>query len=248
MISGIMAYAASPIWLAFLIVSLLDPVLAPPPNYFPADSLFPVFPRPETTVALTLLLGIVILLLLPKTLIAFRSALSERQHRFGGGAAVLMGATVELIMTSALAPIMMLFQSKTVFEILIGRDSGWPATEREEDGVPFSVALQSSWWMVLVGAAVLLTTNYVATQLFLWVLPIAVPLLIAPFFIMVTGSPAAGEIARKLRIFVTPFELKPEPVIRAARHWNERLAGAARAPDMDGGTPTPVPALAAGRA
>ena len=107
MVSGIMAYAASPIWLLFLIVSMLDPILAPAPNYFPGDSLFPVFPRPETTKALLLLIGIFTLLLLPKTLIAFRTALSHRAARFGGSIAVLAGATCELILTSALAPIMM---------------------------------------------------------------------------------------------------------------------------------------------
>ncbi|WP_245195564.1 glucans biosynthesis glucosyltransferase MdoH [Aureimonas populi] len=248
MVSGIMAYAASPIWLAFLVVSLLDPVLAPAPNYFPADSLFPVFPRPETTTALTLLIGIFLLLLLPKTLIAFRTAFSERQHRFGGGAAVLFGATCELIMTSALAPIMMLFQSKAVAEILIGTDSGWPSTDRDDESLPFSAAFASSWWMVFVGAALLATTWFYAFQLFLWVLPIALPLLIAPLFITLTGSPALGALARRLKIFVTPFELKPEPVIRAAQAWHEKLAGPAQTPDMKAGTPTPAPALSAGKA
>ncbi len=44
MISGIMAYAASPIWLLFLIASMLDPVLAPAPNYFPRRQPVPRLP------------------------------------------------------------------------------------------------------------------------------------------------------------------------------------------------------------
>lgn len=226
MVSGIMAYAASPIWLMFLTLSLLDPILAPAPNYFPPDSLFPVFPRPETGRALLLLLGIFLLLLLPKTLIAFRSAFTSRGRQFGGWISVLLGATVELVMTSALAPIMMMFQSRAVMEILSGRDSGWPATDREDEGLAFSAAFASSWWMVLAGAALLLATWSYAMELFLWVCPIGIPLLTAPIFIWATASPAIGDLARRLGVFSTPFELKPEPVIRAAQSWHERLSSA----------------------
>lgn len=236
MISGIMAYAASPIWLLFLSVSLAYAVFAPAPNYFPPDSLFPVFPRPETGRALLLLLGIGLLLLLPKTLIAFRSAFTRRGARFGGPVSVLLGATFELIMTSALAPIMMMFQSKAVAEILVGADSGWPATEREDEGVPFSAALKSSWWMVIAGAVLLFSSYTYAMELFLWVTPIGLPLLIAPLFIWVTGSPAFGEMARRMGIFSTPFELHPEPVIRAARQWRERLEAPVPTP---GAAPAP---------
>ncbi|WP_182086195.1 glucans biosynthesis glucosyltransferase MdoH [Aureimonas sp. ME7] len=224
MVSGIMAYAASPIWLLFLIVSMLDPVLAPAPNYFPADSLFPVFPTPETGKALLLLLGIVLLLLLPKTLIAFRTAMSRRAARFGGGWAVLLGATCELILTSALAPIMMLFQSKAVAEILMARDSGWPATDREDEGLPLSAAFAASWWMVIAGAVLMAISYTYSWLLFLWVCPIAIPLFLAPFFISFTGDPALGEAAGRMSIFNTPFETEPEPVIRAATVWHERLS------------------------
>ena len=230
LVSGIMAYAASPIWLMFLIVSLLDPILAPQPNYFPADSLFPVFPRPETQKALLLLFGIFVLLLLPKTLIAFGSAFTGRRHRFGGMIAVLAGATVELVMTSILAPIMMMFQSKAVAEILIGADAGWPSTEREDGSLPLGDAFRASWWMVLVGALVLFLTLSYAPDLVLWTLPIALPLVAAPALISLTGNPAIGDWARRQRLFETPFEADPDRVIRDASDWRERLHRMAAAP------------------
>jgi membrane glycosyltransferase len=225
LVSGIMAYAASPIWLLFLIVSLLDPILAPAPNYFPDDSLFPVFPRPETNKALLLLFGIFVLLLLPKTLITFGSAMTERRHRFGGALMVVVGATFELVMTSILAPVMMMFQSKAVGEILVGADAGWPASEREDGSQPLATAFQASWWMVAAGAAVLLATVNYAPDLLLWTLPIALPLVAAPLLISATGSPLLGDWARGWRLFETPFEADPEPVIRDAAIWRQRLAG-----------------------
>lgn len=223
MVSGIMAYAASPIWLMFLVVSLLDPIMGPQPNYFPADSLFPVFPQPETGKALLLLLGIFLLLLLPKTLIAFSTAFSRRGRTFGGALTVLGGATLELAMTSALAPIMMMFQSKAVAEILLGLDSGWPSTDRDDEGLPLKPAFQASWWMVIAGAALLFTTFFYAFELFFWVCPIAIPLLVAPLFISLTADPALGDRVRVTRLLSTPFELDPEPVIRASERWRHRL-------------------------
>ena len=224
MISGIMAYAASPIWLLFLIVSLLDPILAPAPNYFPADSLFPVFPQPETGKALLLLLGIVLLLLLPKTLIACYTAFSRRSTSFGGALTTLLGGGFELILTSALAPIMMMFQSKAVTEILLQLDSGWPSTDRDDEGLPLGPAFQSSWWMVILGAALLLTTFFYAFELFFWVCPIAVPMLIAPLFISLTASPRFGDWVRRTGLLSTPFEIAPEPVIRASEKWRRFLS------------------------
>ena len=224
LVAGIMAYLASPIWLMFLIVSLLDPVLAPEPNYFPANSLFPVFPQPETNKALLLLFGIFVLLLLPKTLIAFGSAFTERRKSFGGTGLVLAGASVELILTSILAPIMMMFQSKAVYEILVGADAGWPSTERDDDYMPVSVAFRASWWMVLSGGVVLYATYAYAPDLMLWTLPIAVPLVTAPLMISLTGNPVLGDGLKRLGLFTTPFEAHPESVIRASSQWRNRLA------------------------
>ncbi|SKA07359.1 membrane glycosyltransferase [Consotaella salsifontis] len=223
LVQGIMAYAASPLWLFFIVFSLLDPILAPAPNYFPADSLFPVFPRPETGKALLLLVGIGVLLLLPKTLIAFGNAFSRHRFKFGGFITVLASATAELLTTSILAPVMMMFQSKAVFEILVGADGGWPATEREDGSLPLSTALRSSWWMVAAGTALLYATYVFAPDLFLWVCPIAVPLVISPLLISFSGDPEIGERIRATGVFATPFELHPEEVIRATAKWRRRL-------------------------
>ena len=223
LVAGIMAYLASPIWLMFLIVSLLDPVLAPEPNYFPAGSLFPVFPQSETNKALLLLFGIFVLLLLPKTLIALGSAFTERRREFGGTGLVLAGATVELVLTSILAPIMMMFQSKAVYEILVGADAGWPSTDREDGHMPVAAAFRASWWMVLAGVVVLYATYAYAPDLMLWTLPIAIPLVTAPLMISLTGNPALGDVLKRLGLFVTPFEANPESVIRASAHWRQRL-------------------------
>lgn len=239
LVCGIMAYAASPIWLMFLIVSMLDPIIAAEPNYFPADSLFPVFPTPETGKALLLLLGIFLLLLLPKTLIAFASAFGTRRRAFGGTLQVLAGATAELFMTSLLAPVMMMFQSKAVAEVVVGADGGWPSTEREDGRLPISEAFKSSWWMVIAGTALLAATFFYSPDLFLWVSPIGFPLMLSPLLISLTGDPALGDAARQAGIFATPFELDPEPVIKASEAWRRRMTALSSVP-----APVSAPACA----
>ena len=214
-----------------------DPtILSPAPNYFPADSLFPVFPTPETGKALLLLLGIFLLLLLPKTLIAFASAFGSKRKTFGGALQVLAGATAELAMTSTLAPIMMMFQSKAVGEILVGADSGWPATEREDGSLPLRDSFKASWYMVIAGTALLGATFFYSPNLFLWVCPIAVPLMLSPILISLSGNPQLGDMARRAGLFATPFELDPEPVIRASEAWRKRLEAVleGHAPTTDG--------------
>ncbi|RFC63793.1 glucans biosynthesis glucosyltransferase MdoH [Fulvimarina endophytica] len=224
LMAGIMAYLASPIWLMFLVVSLIDPIIAPEPDYFPADSLFPVFPKPETQKALGLLFGIVVLLLLPKILITLGTAISRRRDAFGGPFRVVASSLAELVLTSLLAPVTMMMQSKAIGEILIGADSGWPATDREDQGLPFEAAFSASWWMVAAGAAVLYTSYVYAPAVFLWTLPIAVPLVLAPVLIKATASPRLGDVTRRLGLFSTPFETDPDPVILAAGAWHGRLS------------------------
>ncbi len=117
----------------------------------------------------------------------------------------------------------MMFQSKAVTEILLGLDSGWPSTDRDDEGLPLKTAFQASWWMVIAGAILLFLTFFYAFELFFWVCPIAIPMLIAPLFISMTGDPALGDAVRRSSLFATPFELDPEPVIRASEKWRRRL-------------------------
>src|SRR5579871_6792494 len=116
--TGIMGYLASPLWMMQLIVGIVLVLQSHyiRPEYFTADfSLFPAWPRFDYERALQLFILTIGILLAPK-LLGLIVALFDREARRGsGGALGLIASTfVEIIISAALAPIMMLIQSGSV--------------------------------------------------------------------------------------------------------------------------------------
>ena len=52
----------------------------------------------------------------------------------------------EIVLTTLIAPMMLMLQVRAVVQILSGRDGGWPVNPRGEGNVPFSVAFSATWW------------------------------------------------------------------------------------------------------
>ena len=231
LLQGIMAYLASPVWLMFLLASIAAPLFAPAPVYFVSGSPFPRFPHPETEKGLALLFGVVALLILPKALLLLRAVLTGGAKEYGGAGRASLSALYELLLASLLAPIHMMFQSRSVFQVLSGADFGWPSSEREDGSLDLATSARASWWMVLFGMATLVFAYHYAADLLVWLLPIALPLVLAPLVIWWTASPSAGAGARRRGVFLTPQEGREVPLIAAAAH---ALEGHRRSPPIAG--------------
>lgn len=213
-LQGIFAYLCSPLWLLFLLASVAAPLFAPPPVYFDGRSPFPVFPHPETEMALALLFGVVALLILPKVLLVMRAFLSGTGRAYGSALQVVASALSELVLTSLLAPILMMFQSRSVMQVLLGADSGWPSTDREDGSLSVRESVLGTWWMSVFGGAMLCFAYTQVPELVYWLLPIVLPLLLAPLLVWATASSAIGDAARRLRLLQVPQECEPEPIVR----------------------------------
>ncbi|MCK7614717.1 glucans biosynthesis glucosyltransferase MdoH [Roseibium sediminicola] len=223
-LQGIFAYLASPIWLVFLLTSLAAPLVASPPVYFDGRSLFPVFPHPETATALALLFGLVALLILPKLLLTIRVLLSGEARGFGGARGVAIGFLLETLLTSILAPIHMMFHCRSVFQVVIGADSGWPTADRDDGSLPLTAALSATWWMVLTGVAAIAFSHEYVPELFYWLLPVALPLVAAPLLVWLTASVWLGRLTRRLGLFTVPTDTCPVPVADDMRQALEEMA------------------------
>ncbi len=225
-VQGIMAYAASPLWLALLAASILAAAL--PSKYWWRDN--------ETGIWV-LAVAVAIALLLPKFLILVRSALGGRNRGFGGTIRATFSVVAEIVISTLLAPIMLCFQSKAVVEILLGLDGGWPATNRDEGRVTLSTAFAASWWVTVAGASVLAISTAFASDLVPWLLPVALPAIGAPLLIAATSRGISS--GRKPLLFTTTSETAPAPIIveqqRIFLSWTQQgpapadaaLAGAA---------------------
>ncbi|QUS35343.1 glucans biosynthesis glucosyltransferase MdoH [Falsirhodobacter algicola] len=207
-IQGILSYISPLFWLGFLISSITAPWFTPPINYFPVpDWPFPVFPSDETWKAIGLAVGIFGLLFLPKLLVAADAILSRRARDFGGAGLVLQSTLVELIFSSITAPILMMFQTRSVLQVIFGADSGWPTNNRGDGSLSLGESWAASWWIVVTGLVVLSATYVLFPGLVPWLLPIALPMIIAPLVICWTSRRSMTSLFR------VPVERHPHPVM-----------------------------------
>ena len=163
-VQGILAYLVSVAWGAFLVVSLLATATNSNPNYFPnAYQLFPVFPDDKTFQIVALAFGIGGLLLLPKIAIYIEAVAVGRASGYGGALTALKSVGAEILLTAMIAPLMLMYQGRAVFEVFAGKDGGWPATARGEGRLSFGQSWRAGRWISLFGigaTALILVHNH----------------------------------------------------------------------------------------
>lgn len=219
-VQGILAYIAPGFWLAFLAASIAAPLFAPPIDYFPIEYWpFPVIPVSQVSKALGLAVGIGGLLFLPKLLIVLDAALRDRTRSFGGSLRALKSTLAELLFSSVTAPIFLMFQTRSVLQVLRGADGGWPAQTRGDGTLSLADAWAASHWIVTTGGVVLLAAQWLSPALVPWLLPVALPMALAPVIIAWSSRPS------RTTLFAVGTEQTPAPVMhlhdRFLRRWED---------------------------
>lgn len=211
-INGVMAYMSAFLWFAFLMLSSSEAIYEAlaEPNYFPlGKSLFPTWPVWDPGWALSLLATTGILLFLPKVMSFLLIAIKGRASQFGGKLRLALSVLAEIILSTFLAPIRMLFHSKFVFAILIGMEAGWGSQQRDDRGTPWSDAFRfhlKGTLLAMVWGGLLFVYN---RSFFFWITPILIPLLLAiPISVMISRK-STGLAARRAGLFLTPEETAP---------------------------------------
>jgi membrane glycosyltransferase len=227
LLMGIMSYLASPIWLVFLVVGLLVGVEANiiVPRYFPPyETLFPEWPVFDRTQAISLFAVSMGMLLTPKLLGLALLARSRAAARgFGGTGRAAAGMLVESVISALVAPAMMLFHSRFVADILLGRDSGWTRQNRD-GGTGWGEALARHAGHMVFGAVLATAAWFVLPVLLWWLSPLLVGLALAVPLAVLTGSERAGLWLRRRGLLVIPEETAPPAVLTAANARTERYA------------------------
>jgi membrane glycosyltransferase len=191
---GIFAYIAPLIWLGFIAASIAAVFTATAPDYFPQENWpFPVFPYDQTAKAIGLAVGVFGLLVMPKLLVVLDAIATGRVRGFGGAGAAFGSVLWELVLSSLIAPILLAFQSRSVFQVLSGRDGGWPTNNRGDGGLRMAEAWAAGRWISALGAAVMAATWALAPVLLLWLMPVTLPMLLAPVLIWWTSRPASPQ-------------------------------------------------------
>jgi membrane glycosyltransferase len=217
LLTGIGSYLTAPLWLVFLMLGILISLQAQfvRPEYFPKGfSLFPKWPAQDPILAAWVFVGTMAMLIVPK-LLAYVLLLTHWQTRkqFGGGFLVLVGILVETLLSGLTAPVMMIFQSSAVGEILLGHDAGWQVQRREDGEVSRHETIRKYLVPTLFGIAMAVGAYAVSLPLLFWMMPVILGLLLAiPIALL---SSAIGSKARS-RLFATPEQTAPPRVLLRA--------------------------------
>jgi membrane glycosyltransferase len=227
LITGVLSYASSPIWLVVLglssVIVCMEAIQGI--QYFEPGSysLFPSWPESRATEIVALLSITLSILLLPKVLGATLALVNSKLRReFGGGFRLVTSVLVEQLFSTLLAPSMMIFHTTFVLTTLIGKSVSWNAQDRGDRGITFLDALNRHKWHVLLGliwgAAILV----MAPRYIWWMMPILSGLILSVPLTMLTSRASVGRWMRRRGLLLTPEETNTPAELVALE---ERMAG-----------------------
>jgi membrane glycosyltransferase len=222
LITGIVSYVSSPMWLGLLLLSsVLSAIEAGRQvQYFEPGyrSLFPRWPEIRAGETAVLFAVTFFVLLLPKFL-GYILAVTHRPLRRGFGGSLRLAASllVEQIFSVLLAPSMMLFHSTFVAQTLLGKSVSWDAQERSDRGVTFLEAFRREKWHLLLGLVWGSVMFVMTPQFFWWLTPVLIGLVLGIPLTVWTSRVSAGEAARRWGLLWTPEETHPPPELQMLR-------------------------------
>ncbi len=161
LVFGIISYVAAPIWLALLVVLASGAVQ--PSGALP-------------------LIAVLVLLLVPKL-----CALADhfgKARTFARRAVIARAFIAELAFSALLAPLTMVRQTGAVLAVLMGRDCGWKSDKTPKFVLPKGLSEMA------VGATLAVLAVVVGNGFSLWLVPVLLPLVLAPLVINFADAPA----------------------------------------------------------
>ncbi|WP_417566855.1 glucans biosynthesis glucosyltransferase MdoH [Marinobacter sp.] len=220
LLNGVMAYMASPLWLAFLILTTVEAVQMTVAriDYFPEghQGLFPLWPEWRPEWALGLALSTLSLLFIPKFLAILDSVIHGTARQFGGALRLFISVLAEIVVSVLLAPIRMMAHSRYVLGALLNLSLTWAGQNRTQE-----TTWRDAFLTQLPGMVVAVGWSAFAWSLdpmfFLWSLPVAVPLVLAAPTSVLLSRVGAGRALRSWGILLIPEERVPVKVLEDAR-------------------------------
>ncbi|HWA10841.1 MAG TPA: glucans biosynthesis glucosyltransferase MdoH [Opitutaceae bacterium] len=228
---GILAYAASLVWLVSLLLGSLLLIgfgrtgltWMPSPGF---AATLGIPPAMQSTALLSLTL---VLLLGPKLLAAIDLLLQPGGAvRFGGAGRMLASVFLESLFSAVQAPILMLWHSRFVVVTLLGRGVRWLTQQRSgPGGVNWGELLRAHFGHTVTGLLWALVVARNAPDMLPWLAPVLAGLVFSIPFSALTSRIRAGRRARRLGLFLIPEETAPPPGLAELDddHGDEELVG-----------------------
>lgn len=226
---GIMSYVSSPLWLIFLILTGFEAYIQSQtmPVYFFGDNLFPVWPESYAVEMTTVLLVTLAMLFLPKIWSLILGLIHWRKIKgYGGAFRAMLSVFLESLFSVLTAPVLMIYQSKFVFAILMRRSVGWPPQNRDDHRLSLWEAVQAHGEQTLIGLAAGWVSFHYVPSFFAWLIPVLSGLVLSIPLSMLSSSTAVGQATRRLGLFLTPEESREPRIIQLLKENLSQLEAA----------------------
>jgi membrane glycosyltransferase len=239
-LNGAMSYGSALLWLMFLLASTAEALLAllAGPVYFPeGPSLFTDWPRYFPGWALALLSSTALLLFFPKLLSVLYACLRTGCAGFGGFFAMSFGVLLEIVVSTLLAPVRMMFHSYFVVMTLLGVKVGWnPQNRAPGAGLSWGQGLRVYWVPTFAGVFWGLSMFVLSPGFFYWLSPVAAGLALSVPIAVLTSREGLGRALGRLGLLRTPPDTMPAPEISEleARFQEVPSEGPSRIPRANG--------------
>ena len=229
-LTGVMAYASSPIWLMFLMLStglLATHTLVEPQYFTQPGQLFPIWPEWHPEKALALFTGTAALLFLPK-LLSVLLILQRGAREFGGRIRLVVSTLIELICSMLLAPVRMLFHTHFVVASLLGCTIKWTSPSRADNATTWADATRKHGFGTLLGIAWTALVYYMSPEQFWWWLPITGALALSIPLSVLSSRAGLGVRLRRWKLLTIPEEsTPPRELVATARYAADNAQDAA---------------------
>jgi membrane glycosyltransferase len=215
-LNGVLSYVSAGLWFCFLALSTAEAIWQAmrEPVYFPLGrSLFPVWPvwRPEWALVLAGVTATI--LFLPKLLSILLVVLRGEARGFGGSPRLVASALLEVLVSTLLAPVRMVFHSRFVLSNLTGRTVSWRSQTRGDSETDWGEAVRRHGFDTLWASAWAVGVFALNPTYFWWLTPIVVALVLSIPVSVLTSGVQLGERTRRAGLFLTPEETSPPPEI-----------------------------------
>jgi membrane glycosyltransferase len=221
LLMGVMAYASSPLWLLFLILStiqMVDTTLAGPADALASADTTSLFGYtlaiPE---ALTLFSLTMLLLFLPKfASVVVMLGRPAEVVAYGGRGRLVASALLETGISMLLAPINMIFNTKFVIFTLLGQGVAWVAQKRaaDVDGTDWREAIITHGVQTVFGVVWGISSLILIPAYFAWLAFVLAGLVCSIPLSIFLSKVGFGRRAKVLGLFLTPEETHPPAELR----------------------------------
>jgi membrane glycosyltransferase len=222
---GAVAYLLSPAWFFLLVIWALlgkDSETNVIRYFNETNPLFPDWPPAMSHIDSAVFLVIMYAMLLtPKIAGAGIIATTPRAARLFGGTWPFLGSfIVEVALSIAYAPLMMIQQSKAVLRALTTRSDAWAPQSREARQHSWFTLFKFHWVETALG--LLLLSGLIAGLISLWLVPIVASLVMAVPLSALSGVRISPSAPASLRLD-SPYTLREPAIVKRALAERARL-------------------------